>query len=112
MIIKNNMILKKVILTSGILLIIFITGSMLGITSITSFFINDAQARLGRPATANSVAGVSRRTTRRRVYHTNRYVRVLPTRCTVVIVDDTSLHYCSGVYYLPHVRRYRVVTVK
>ena len=88
--------------------------------------IDTAQARVGRPATPGSVAGVSRRTTRRTVARTTPavavrpgYVRpvaagavvagaavavgttvaVLPAQCTTVVVDGVAYHRCGATYY-------------
>ena len=88
--------------------------------------IDSAQARVGRPATPGSVAGVSRRTTRRTVARTTPavgvrpgYVRpavagavaigtavavgtavaTLPAQCTTVVVDGVAYHRCGQTYY-------------
>lgn len=47
-----------------------------------SLVTNEAQARVGRPATPVSVAGVARRTTRRRIRRSTIYVVTLPRGCT------------------------------
>ena len=89
--------------------------------------IDSAQARVGRPATPGSVAGVSRRTTRRTVARTTPavgvrpgYVRpvaagavvagaaavavgttvaTLPAQCTTVVVDGVAYRRCGQTYY-------------
>ena len=53
--------------------------------------VREAQARVGRPATPGSVAGVSRRTTRRTIRRTTIYVATLPRGCTTVNIDGTML---------------------
>jgi hypothetical protein len=73
--------------------------------------IAPAEAIVGRPATPVSYAGVARRTTRRMVYRTTVYVKVLPASCTIVVVEGASLHYCSGTYYQPYGTQYVVVNV-
>jgi hypothetical protein len=73
--------------------------------------INDAQARVGRPLTPVSVAGVARRTTRRMVYATGVYVATLPPACTTVIIEGTTLQQCGGTYYQPSGSQYVVVNV-
>ena len=73
--------------------------------------IKDAQARVGRPATPTSVAGVSRRTTRRTIRRTTRYVATLPRGCSTVVIEGTTLHQCGGTYYQPHNSQYVVVNV-
>lgn len=62
------------------------------------------EARVGRPATPGSVAGVRRRTrrrTRRRVYrHMTLYS--LPYGCSVTRVrGGVSYYYCGGIWYRP-----------
>ena len=62
------------------------------------------EARIGRPATPGSVAGVRRRTrrrTRRRVYrHMTLYS--LPYGCSVTRVrGGVSYYYCGGIWYRP-----------
>jgi hypothetical protein len=68
-----------------------------------------AEARIGRPATPRSVAGVARRTTRRVVRRTARYYSVLPGGCASTYAYGTSVYYCGGVYYQPYGNRYVVV---
>ena len=70
-----------------------------------------ADARIGRPMTPTSVAGVSRRTTRRRVRRSTRYVATLPRGCTTVIIDGASLYQCGGTYYQRDNTQYVVVYV-
>ena len=73
--------------------------------------VGEAEARVGRPATPVSVAGVARRTTRRTVRRTAVYVAALPRGCTTVNIDGTTLHRCGGTYYQPYGGRYVVVNV-
>ena len=86
--------------------------------------IDTAQARVGRPATPGSVAGVSRRTMRRTVNRITPAVRpayvrpvaagaiaagtavavgtsvaALPAQCTTVVVDGVAYHRCGQTYY-------------
>jgi hypothetical protein len=62
------------------------------------------EARVGRPATPGSVAGVRRRTrrrTRRRVYR-NMTLYSLPYGCHGTrIRGGMTYHYCSGIWYRP-----------
>jgi hypothetical protein len=76
-----------------------------------SLVVRDASARVGRPATPASVAGVARRTTRRTVRRTTAYVATLPRGCTTVIVEGTTLQQCGGTYYQPYNNQYVVVIV-
>ncbi len=73
--------------------------------------VSDVQAKIGRPATPGSVAGVSRRTTRRRIRRTTRYVATLPKGCTTVVIEGTTLHQCGGTYYQSDSGQYVVVNV-
>jgi len=73
--------------------------------------ITDAQARVGRPLTPVSVAGVARRTTRRTIYMTSVYVATLPPACTVVVIEGTTLQQCGATYYQASGSQYVVVNV-
>jgi len=70
---------------------------------------NEAEARVGRPATPGSVAGVARRTTRRTVRRTARYVAALPGGCARVTLYGVSVYDCGGVYYQPYSGQYVIV---
>jgi hypothetical protein len=73
--------------------------------------IGEAHARLGRPATPASVAGVARRTTRRTIRRTSVYAATLPRGCSTVVIEGTTLHHCGSTYYQPHGGQYVVVHV-
>jgi hypothetical protein len=73
--------------------------------------VSQAEARVGRPITPISGAGVARRTTRRVVRRSTVYVATLPAGCTTVIIDNVSLRYCGGVYYQPYQGQYVVVII-
>jgi hypothetical protein len=60
--------------------------------------VSDAEARVGRPATPGSVAGVARRTTRR-VIRRGAYIAVIPAGCAYGSYYGYSLYYCGGTYY-------------
>jgi hypothetical protein len=60
--------------------------------------VSDAEARVGRPATPGSVAGVARRTTRR-VIRRGAYIGAIPAGCPYGSYYGYSLYYCGGVYY-------------
>ncbi|WP_208866392.1 hypothetical protein [Mesorhizobium sanjuanii] len=60
--------------------------------------VSDAEARVGRPATPGSVAGVARRTTRR-VIRRGAYIGAIPAGCRYGSYYGYSLYYCGGVYY-------------
>jgi hypothetical protein len=70
-----------------------------------------AQARVGRPLTPNSVAGVARRTTRRVVRRSTIYVATLPASCVKVTINGALYWHCGGRYYAPYGKRYVVVYV-
>lgn len=76
------------------------------------YFTSTAHAVIGRPATPGSVAGLSRRATRRTIRRTNHYVNTLPQSCTTVVVDGTSLWLCGSTYYQLHNSQYVVVQVE
>jgi len=60
--------------------------------------VEDAAARIGRPATPGSVAGVARRTTRR-VIRRGAYIGAIPAGCPYGNYYGYSLYYCGGTYY-------------
>jgi hypothetical protein len=75
---------------------------------------NLVEARIGRPATPGSVAGVRRRTrrrTRRRVYrHMTLYS--LPYGCaTTRVRAGVTYYYCGGIWYQPTYQGSTVVYV-
>jgi len=57
-----------------------------------------AEARVGRPLTPVSYAGVARRTTRR-VIRRGAYVGAVPAGCPYGTYYGYSLYYCGGTYY-------------
>jgi hypothetical protein len=71
----------------------------------------EAEARIGRPMTPRSVAGVARRTTRRTVRRTSAYVATLPRGCSTVVVEGISLYQCGGSYYQAQGNQYVIVNV-
>jgi hypothetical protein len=60
--------------------------------------VSNAEARVGRPATPGSVAGVARRTTRR-VIRRGAYIGAIPAGCPYGSYYGYSLYYCGGSYY-------------
>jgi hypothetical protein len=64
----------------------------------TDGFISSAEARVGRPATPASVAGVARRTTRRTI-HRGAYIATIPAGCPYGPYYGYNLYYCGGTYY-------------
>lgn len=61
-------------------------------------FSSEAQARIGRPATPGSVAGVARRTTRRTIRR-GAYYAALPRGCGRATVYGYAVWNCGGTYY-------------
>ena len=74
--------------------------------------IDSAEARVGRPATPRSAAGVARRTTRQTVRQVTPYAgvavaapvvagtaAVAATRCPVVMIRGVAVRRCSRVVY-------------
>jgi hypothetical protein len=73
--------------------------------------VNNAEARIGRPLTPVSYAGVARRTRRRVIRRTAVYAATLPRGCTNVTINGGLLHQCGGTYYQPYNGQYVVVRV-
>ncbi|MBW1718338.1 MAG: hypothetical protein JRJ43_02070 [Deltaproteobacteria bacterium] len=71
----------------------------------------EAEARIGRPLTPVSVAGVARRTTRRTIRRTAVYAATLPRGCSTVVIEGTTLHQCGGTYYQPYGNQFVIVNV-
>lgn len=87
---KRRAFLKKIFTTA------------VGAGSVT--IAGTALARLGRPASPNSVAGVRRRRRRRRRRRIRRHMRLysLPYGCVTTIYRGEILYYyCSGIWYRP-----------
>jgi hypothetical protein len=74
--------------------------------------VMNAEARVGRPATPVSVAGVARRTTRRVIRRTAVYAATLPAGCQTVLIEGTTLYQCGGTYYQASGSQYEVVQVQ
>lgn len=73
--------------------------------------VSEAHARVGRPATPRSVAGVARRTTRRVVRRSTIYVAALPAGCAGTTINGVRMWRCGGTYYQSYSGRYVVVYV-
>ncbi|RUW38157.1 MAG: hypothetical protein EOS38_03385 [Mesorhizobium sp.] len=83
------------------------------VDAVTPFapFVGDAQARVGRPLTPGSVAGVARRTTRRTIRRSTVYVSRLPAACVKTSINGTVLWHCGSSYYQPYQGRYVIVYI-
>ncbi len=75
-------------------------------------FVSDAEARLGRPLTPLSVAGVARRTTRRVVRRSAIYAATLPAGCAQVNINGAMYWQCGATYYQQSGTQYVVVYVE
>lgn len=85
-------------------------GSQLSIRGVPSI-VSVVEARVGRPLTPVSVAGVARRTTRRTIRRTTAYVATLPRGCSTVVINGMALQQCGTTYYQPYNNQYVIVTV-
>jgi hypothetical protein len=74
-------------------------------------FTGEAQARVGRPLTPGSFAGVARRTTRRAIVRSTVFVNTLPPACVRTTLYGVSVWHCGGTYYQAYNGRYVVVFV-
>jgi hypothetical protein len=103
---------RKYFVAGAVMTTLMLTDGWLGAQSMsTGVFISSAEARVGRPATPASVAGVARRTTRRVVRRSTIYVAALPHGCAKVLVNGVSYWHCGGRYYQPYNGRYVVVYI-
>jgi hypothetical protein len=73
--------------------------------------VPQAEARIGRPLTPLSYAGVARRTTRRVVRRSTIYAATLPRGCATVVINGASYYQCGATYYQPYGGQYVVVYV-
>lgn len=92
----------------GVLLVIAVVAD---VSFNAEMIVKDAEARLGRPLTPVSVAGVARRTTRRVIRRSAVYVATLPVACSSVVIEGLSLYRCGATYYQPYGNQYVVVYV-
>ena len=104
---NDNTMIRNIILGCCVL----VMGVLVDIPIPSGKPVGDAEARLGRPATPASVAGVARRTTRRTIRRSTIYRASLPRGCTTVVIEGTTLHQCGSTYYQPYNNQYVVVYV-
>jgi len=97
------MVLASAALLSGLVAEVGLDGG---------FLVPQAQAVVGRPVTPVSYAGVARRTTRRAIYVTSVYRATLPTGCSTVVIEGTTLYLCGTTYYQQSGSQYVVVQVQ
>lgn len=103
--------MKHIIRTILILSCLLVSGPAVDGVFNSDLLIADAQARIGRPMTPVSVAGVARRTTRRVVRRTTVYVAALPGGCRTVIFEGVTVHQCGTTYYQAHGNQFVVVNI-
>ena len=108
----GQVMMKMIIRTIAIGCILFAAGAVGDGLFNSEIFIKETQARIGRPLTPVSVAGVARRTTRRVIRRTAVYVAALPKGCTTVVIEGTTLHQCGATYYQTSGSQYVVVNVE
>jgi len=104
--------LRHAVKTSLVATLAMIAGGTLDTALDADVVFSSAHARIGRPLTPLSYAGVARRTTRRAIYATSVYAATLPRGCISVVIAGTALHQCGGTYYQASGRRYVVVRVE
>lgn len=92
--------------------IVLVAGTATDMALDSGLVVSEAHARIGRPLTPLSYAGVARRTTRRAIYATSVYAATLPRGCTTVIIDGTTLHQCGTTYYQSSGSQYVIVRVE
>jgi len=95
---------------AGIAVVLTFAG-LLDVAAPFASFVDDAQAKVGRPLTPGSVAGVARRTTRRTIRRSTIYVSRLPAACVKASVNGTLVWHCGSTYYQPYGGRYVVVYI-
>jgi len=103
--------MKTMIRTILIMCSLLLAGTAVDGLFNNSLIIRDVEARVGRPATPGSVAGVARRTTRRTIRRSTIYIASLPPSCTTIVIEGTTLQQCGGTYYQSHGTQYVVVYV-
>ncbi len=88
------------------------SGFLAEVAPVGGIFIKGAEARVGRPLTPVSYAGVARRTTRRTIARTSVYVATLPGGCQRVVISGANVYQCGATYYQPSGGQYVVVNVQ
>jgi hypothetical protein len=104
--------------TITMFLAVLLIGVVFGLpdfdVTMPRFVVKDAEARIGRPATPASVAGVHRRTrrrTRRRHIAYGTRIYALPVGYTTVVVAGATYYVHEEVYYKPYYEGDKLVYV-
>lgn len=109
---RRPRIYRKYLVAAAVMTAMVVTDGWQGTGSAPSgTFISSAEARIGRPLTPVSVAGVARRTTRRVIRRSTIYVAALPAACVRTSVNGVTVWRCGGTYYQAYGGRYVVVYV-
>jgi hypothetical protein len=103
--------IRKLALAIGILAPLVVADQWSGGQFTSGALFSEAQARVGRPLTPGSVAGVARRTTRRTLRRSAIYVGTLPSGCVRTTVSGYAVWRCGGTYYQSSGGRYAVVYI-
>lgn len=105
--------MKKRMLRALALVCCLMAAGLISDTLFDTRFVvtQEAEARVGRPLTPLSVAGVARRTTRRVIRRTAVYAPVLPRGCTAISIDGVTVQRCGTTYYQPYGSQWVVVTI-
>lgn len=102
----------KYLMAAAIALAVPLADDLLGTQIIPEgSIVTSAEARIGRPRTPRSVAGVARRTTRRTIRRSAIYISTLPAACVRTSVNGMAVWRCGGTYYQSYSGRYVVVYV-
>lgn len=103
---------RKYCVTAALLTAVVVTDGWIGTGSLPNgTFISSAEARIGRPLTPVSVAGVARRTTRRVIRRSTIYVAALPAACVATTINGIAVWRCGATYYQAYGGRYVVIYV-
>lgn len=109
---RRPRIYRKYLVAAAVLTALVVTDGWQGTGPAPSgTLISSAEARIGRPLTPLSVAGVARRTTRRVIRRSTIYVAALPAACVRTSVNGVAVWRCGGTYYQAYGGRYVVVYV-
>ncbi len=95
-------------------LLLGVVVGFVGIPTTDDIFVKDAEARVGRPASPGSVAGVRRRTRRRHVRRAAAAstVATLPAGCVTVVTGGRTYYQYGTVYYRPYYEGNELVYVE
>lgn len=107
-----NMNPRKLVSAAALVTAFVAADCLTGIRLVPAgLIVSDAEARVGRPLTPGSVAGVARRTTRRTIRRSAIYVSTLPAACVATSVNGVKVWSCGGTYYQAYGGRYVVVYI-